>query len=219
MTSTRTLQKNIVQNAFVIEVSKPFVNCLKKNTEEIEKQLSQFHAAISVDTEMNQVKISPCSGSEYLKDWEANCQSVVHSYLKSLITKTFSFSDEIKDVMVPVILKIMQSQLLLHIEYDEECFTVVIVGEQIMVDKVERLEEAYDSQMIKKESVPIEDQKFWCVKLDELCTNHPKIEASLQVDENCVSILEIKDSCKAFKNDLISLHAGMASVKVRISKI
>ena len=220
--SSRTLKKNIVQNAFVIEVSKPFVNCLKKNTEEIEKQLSQFHAAISVDTEMNQVKISPCSGSEDLEDWETNCQSVVQSYLKSLITETFSFSDEIKDVMVPVILKIMQSQPLLHIEYDEESFTVVIVGEQTMVDKVkERLEEAYDSQMIKKESVPIEDQKFWsflCVKLDELCTDHPKIEASLQVDENCVSILGIKDSRKAFKNDLESLRDGMASVKVKISK-
>ena len=220
--STRTLNKKVVKKAFVIEVSTPFVNYLKKNTEEIEKQLNVLHAAISIDIEANQVKISPCSGSEDSEDWETNCQSVVHSYLNTLILKTFSFPDEIKDVMTPVILNTIQSQPLLHIEYNKESLTVVIVGEKMMVVKVkENLEEAYDSRMIKKESVPIEDQKFWtflCVKLDGLLANHPKIEATLQADENCVSIQGIKDSRIAFKEDLESLRAGMASVKVRISK-
>ena len=220
--STSTVNKKVMRNAFVIEVSKPFVNCLKKNTEEILKQLSQLHAGISVDIEAKEVTISPCSGSEDLEDWETTCQSVVDSYLKSLIVESFSFPGEIKGIMVPVILSIIQNQQSLHIEYDAESFTVIIVGEKIMVDKIkEKLEETCDSQTIKSESVPIKDQKFWtflCVKLDGLLANHPKIEATLQADENCVSIQGIKDSRIAFKEDLESLHAGMASVQVRISK-
>ena len=222
VSSTRSVSKKVTQRIFVIEVSKPLVNCLKKNTEEIEKHLSHLHAAISVDTEANQVTISPCSGSEDCEDWETNCRSVVDSYLESFVTETFSFPGKMKDVMVPVILKVIQNQQSLHIEYDDKSFTIVIVGEKIMVDKVkERLEEAYDSQMIKTESVEIKDQKFWsflCAKLDEFLTNHPKIVATLQADENCVSIQGIKDSRIAFKKDLKSLHTGMASVKVRISK-
>ena len=40
VSSTRSLNKKVTQTAFVIEVSKPLVNCLKKNTEEIKKRLS-----------------------------------------------------------------------------------------------------------------------------------------------------------------------------------
>ena len=222
VSSTRSLNEKVTQTAFVIEVSKPLVNWLKKNIEEIKKHLSHLHAAVSVDTEANQVTISPCSGSEDREDWETNCRSVVDLYLESLITESFSFPGEMKDAMVPVVFEIIQNQQLLHIDYNDESFTVIIVGEKIVVDKVkERLEEACDSQMIVKESVQIKDQKFWsflCMKLDELITNHPKIEATLQADENCISIQGIKDSRVAFKKDLESLHTGMASMKVRISK-
>ena len=222
VSSTRSLNEKVTQTAFVIKVSKLLLNCLKKNIEEIEKRLSHLHAAISVDTEANQVTISPCSGSEDREDWEINCQSVVDSYLESLITESFSFPGEMKDAMIPVVLEIIQNQQSLLIDYIDESFTVIIVGEKIVVDKVkERLEGACDSQMIKKESVQIKDQKFWsflCMKLDEFITNHPKIEATLQTDENCLSIQGIKDSCVTFKKDLESLHTSMVSVKVRNSK-
>ena len=215
-------KKAVVQSSFVIKVSKPFINCLIKNQGVVEKQLSQLHAAISTDTEMEQVIINPCLGSEDLKDWEENCQLIVESYLQSVVTKTFSFPSEIKDVMVPIILGIIQSHSSLYIEYDADSLTVVITGEKIKVDKVEeKLEEVLDSYMIKKESMVIDDQKFLSflrVKLDALIAKHPNIEATLLTNDNCLSIQGIKDSRIAFKNDLESLHASMIAVTVRISK-
>ena len=222
--STKVIDKKMLQDAFTIDISsKQFVSCLKKTTEEINKQLSHLHATISVDTNLSQLTISPCSGSERLEDWKANCQSIIHSYLANLIVTTFSFSSEMKVIMVPVILNIIQSQPLLHIEYDEENFTVIIVGEKGMADKAkERLEEAYDSQMIKKDCVPIQDQKFLSflrIKFDGLLANHPRIEgATLNPDENCVYIMGTKADRIAFKAELESLCTSMASVKVRISK-
>ena len=215
-------KKAAVQNAFVIKIFKPFINCLKKNQEEVEKQLSHLHATVSTDTELEQVTITPCSGSEDLKDWEEDCRSMINSYLQGLVTETVSFPSEMKNIMLPVILGIIQSHSSLHIEYDADSLTVVAVGEKMMVDKVRgKLEEALDAHMIKKESLSFEDEKFLSflrVKLDGLCTNHPKIEATLQADESCLSIQGIKDSRIAFRKDFESLHAGMASVTVRISK-
>ena len=215
-------KKVVMRNAFDIKVSKPFVNCLKKNQEKVEKQLNEMHAAVSTDTKTEQVTISPCSSSEDMKDWEENCRAIINSYLASLVTETVSFPSEIKDVMVPVILGVIQSHSSLHIEYDTYSLTVVVVGEKVMVGKAKgRLEEALDSHMIKKESLPFEDQKFLSflrVKLGELLTNHPKIKATLQADEGCVSIEGIKDRRIAFKKDLVSLRTGMHSVAVRTSK-
>ena len=215
-------KKLVMQTAFDIEVSKPFVNCLKKNQEKVEKQLKQLHAAVSTDTETEQVTISPCSGSEDMKDWEENCRAIINSYLKSFVTETVSFPSEIKDIMVPVILGIIQSHSSLHIEYDVDSLTVVVVGEKMMVDKVKgKLEGTLDSHMIKKESLSFEDQKFLSflrIKLDGLLTKHPKIEATLQADEGCMSIQGIKDGRIAFKKDLESLRTGMHSTAVRISK-
>ena len=224
--STKVIDKKMLQDAFTIDISsKQFVSCLKKTTEEINKQLSHLHATISVDTNLSQLTISPCSGSERLEDWKANCQSIIHSYLANLIVTTFSFSSEMKVIMVPVILNIIQSQPLLHIEYDEENFTVIIVGEKGMADKAkERLEEAYDSQMIKKESMldsGAEDfGHFYVLKLHKLLANHPRIEgAILDSNKNCICIMGTKaDSRIAFKAELESLRTSMASVKVKISK-
>ena len=215
-------KKVVSQNAFVIDVPKPLVNCLKKTQEEVEKQLSQLHAAIAIDTELEHVTINPSSGSEGLEDWETNCQSVLNSCLNSFVTETVSIPSEIKDVMLPIINSILQKQTSVHYEFDAKSLKVVIVGEKVMVDKVkERVEEACDSQMVKKESLPIEDYKFLSflrVKLNELLTNHPKINATLETDENCVTILGIKDSRIAFKKDFESLHTEMVPVTVRISK-
>ena len=216
------VDKKIMQNAFTMEVSKQLVSCLKKNTEEINKQLNHLHATISVDTNLSQLTISPCPGCEDLEDWKTKCQSIIHSHLASLIVTTFSFPSELENTIVPVILSIIQSQPLLHIEYDEENLAVVIVGEIGMVNKAkERLEEAYDSQMIKKESVPIHDQKFLsflCIKFDELLANHPKIEATLSSDENCVYVMGTKVDRITFKAELESLCTSMASVIVKVSK-
>jgi len=214
-------KKAVLQNVFFIEISKPLVICLKKNQEKIEKELSQLHATISVDTEAEQVTISPCIGSEGMEDWKANCQSVVDLYLKSLITETVSFPIEIKNVMLPVVLDIVQNQPLLHTEYDSES-SVVITGEKVKVDQVkERLEEVYESQMIKKESVPIENDMFFSflqVKLDGLLTNHPEVKATVQAYEKSVSISGTNANRIAFKEDLDSLKYNMFRVKARISK-
>ena len=221
-TTTTPNKKVVMQNAFDVKVSKPFINCLKKNQEKVEKQLNHLHATVSTDTETEQVTISPCIGSEDLKDWEENCRSVINSYLQSLVTETVPFPSEIKDVMVPVILVIIQNYSSLHIEYDGSSLKVVVVGENIMVAKVKgKLEEALDSHMMKKESLRFEDQKFLSflhVKLDGLLANHPKIEATLQADDGCVSIQGTKDSRIAFKKDLESLRTSMIPVTVRISK-
>ena len=76
--------------------------------------------------------------------------------MQSVVTETFTFPSEIKDVMVPIILGIIQSHSSLHIEYDADSLTVVITGEKTMVDKVkEKPEEVLDSHMIKKESACI----------------------------------------------------------------
>ena len=215
-------KKVVLQNTFVINVPKPLVNCLKKMQEEVEKQLSQLHAAIAIDTELEQVTINPSSGSEDLEDWETNCRSVLDSCLNSFVTETVSIPSEIKDVMLPIINSILQKQTSVHCEFDAKSLKVVIVGEKVMVDKVkERVEEACDSQMVKKESVLIEDYKFLSflhVKLHELLTNHPKIKATLEADKSCISIMGIKDNRIAFKKDLESLRASMVSVIVRISK-
>ena len=215
-------KKAVVQSAFVIKVSKPFINCLTKNQGVVEKQLSQLHAAISTDTEMEQVTINPCLGSEDSKDWEENCRSVIKSFLRSVVTKTFSFPSKIKDIMVPIILGIIQSHSSLHIECDADSLTVVITGEKIKVNEVkEKLEEVLDSHIIKKESMVIEDPKFLSflhVKLDVLIAKHPNIEATLLTNDNCLSMQGIKDSRIAFKNDLESLCATMIAVTVRISK-
>ena len=82
LSSTIPSKKVIVQSAFIIEVSKPFAICLKKNQEKLEKQLGKIHALILIDTEVEQVTITPCSGSEELKDWQASCQTVIDSFLK-----------------------------------------------------------------------------------------------------------------------------------------
>ena len=221
--ATEDLSKTaVLQNVFVINVSKPHVVCLKKNQARIEDQLSQFHAAISVDAEAEKVKISPCSGSEGLENWEVNCQSVIDSYIKSLITETVCFPNEIKDVMLPIILSIIQNQPLLHITYDSESLKVIIVGEKLMVYQAKgRFEEVCDSQMIKRELVPIEDSKFLSflhVKFDGLLSNHPNITATLQADEKSVSVLGTKSSRNTFKEDLESLHTTMVSITVKISK-
>ena len=214
--------KAVFNNAFIIQVSEPFINCLKKNQEEVEKHLSQLHAAILIDTGAEQVSISPCSGSEDLEDWEANCRSAVNGYLKSFVTETVSFPSNIKDIMFPIVFNIMQNHSSLYINRDFMNSTVTVAGKRVLVDKVkETLEAACDSQMVKKESVFIDDHKFLSflsVKLDVLRANHPKIEVTLQADENYVSIKGIKDSRSAFKNDLESLRASMVSVTVRISK-
>ena len=220
--SIKGVGKKLMQNAFTMDVSKQFVGCLKKNTEEINNQLNHLHATISVDTNLNQLTISPCSGCEDLEDWKTNCQSIIQSHLASLIVTNFSFPDEIKSTMDPVILNIIQSQPLLHIEYDEGNLVVVIIGETGMVDKAkESLEEAYESQMIKKESLPIQDQKFFsflCIKLDGLIANHPRIDATLSSDENCVYVMGTKADRVAFKAELQSLHTSMVSITVRVSK-
>ena len=220
--STRTPDKKVMQNAFVIKVYKPFVNCLKKKQEEIGKQLSQLHATILVDTEEEQVTVSPSPGSEDLKDWQTNCQSIFDSHLKSFITETMCFPSEIKHIMLPIIISVIQSQPSLHIDCDPENLKVVIAGEKVLVEKVkERLEEAHESQMNKKESLFIEDFKFLAffrIKLDQLLTNHPHIEATLHADENCVSIVGVKANRNAFKEDLESLRTGMVPIKVKISK-
>ena len=215
-------RKKNLQNAFVIQVSKPFINCLKKNQEEVGKHLSQLHAEILIDTDAEQVTVSPCLGSEDLGDWETNCRSAVNGYLKSFVKETISFPSKIKDIMFPIIFDITQNYSSLYIDYDSGNSTVTIAGKRVEVDKEKkRFDEACDSQMIKKESVFIEDHKFLSflrLKLDGLLKNHPTIKATLQADENHVSIQGIKDSRIAFSKDLESLRAGMVSVTVRISK-
>ena len=214
--STKALNTKIVRNAFTMDVSKQFVNCLKKNIEEINEQLSHLHAAISVDINLSQLTIIPSSCIEDLKDWKMNCQSVIRLYLASLLVATFSFPSEIKDTMVPVICNIIQNHPLLHIKYDAESSIVVVIGERGRVDKVKKkLEDAYDSQMIKKESMLIQEQRFWsflCVKLHKLLANHPRIEAILDSNKNCICIMGTKYSRIAFKAELESLRTSMASV-------
>ena len=220
--SNNTPDKNVMQNAFVVKVYKPFVNCLKKKQEEIGKQLNQLHAAILVDTEEEQVTVSPCPDSEYLKDWQKNCQSIIDSLLESFITETMCFPIEIKHFMLPIIISVIQSQPSLYIDCDTENLKVVITGEKLVVEKVKgRLEEAHESQINKKESLFIEDFKFLAffrIKLDQLLTKHPHIEATLHADENFVSIVGIEANRNAFKEDLESLRAEMISIKVKISK-
>ena len=221
--SKSTPDQKVMQNAFVIQVYKPFVDCLKKKQEEIGKQLNQLHAAILVDTEEEQVTVSPCPGSEYLEDWQTNCQSIIDSLLESFITETVCFPSEIKHFILPIIISVIQSQPSLLIDCDTENSKVVITGEKLVVEKVkERLEEeVHESQMNKRESLFIEDLKFLAffrIKLDQLLTKHPYIEATLHIDENFVSIVGVKANRNAFKEDLESLRAGMVSVKVKISK-
>ena len=124
--------------------------------------------------------------------------------------------------MLPIIINIIQNQPTLHIDCDPENLKVVIFGEKVTVNQVrEMLNEAQDSQLNIKESVVIKDNKFLAflhVKLDGLLIGHPDVEATLQDNENSVSIVGIKADRNAFKESLESLHAEMILVKVRISK-
>jgi len=148
------------QSGFVMDISKPFVNCIKKNQGRFEEMLTPLFAAVFVDTEMDQIKINPCPGCENLEDWKTRCQSIVGSYLKFFVSETISFPTDIKTVMYPTIINCIQNHPLVDIRFDEENLTVVISGEKPMVYEIkDKLKEVCELEMSKKEA-SVEDSKF-----------------------------------------------------------
>ena len=139
------------QSGFIMDVSKPFVNCIKKNQGKLEETLAPLFATISVDTEMDQIKVNPCPGCEHVEDWKTKCQSMVGSYLKFLVSETVSFPTDIKTVMYPTIINCLQNHPLVDIKFDEENLTVVISGEKPMVYEIkDELKDACELETSKK---------------------------------------------------------------------
>jgi len=148
------------QSGFVMDVSKPFVNCIKKNQGRLEEMLALLFAAVFVDTEMDQVKINPCPGCESLEDWKTRCQSIISSYLNLFISETVSFPTDIKTVMYPTIINCIQNHPLVDVKFDEENLTVIISGEKPMVYAIkDELNEACKLETSKKEA-SVEVNKF-----------------------------------------------------------
>ena len=207
--------------AFVVEVSKQFVTCLKKSQDKLNEILASSCAAISVDSEMMQVHINPCRGCEHMEDWESRCQSVVESYLGDLVTETASFPSEAKSAVLPFIISCMQNYSLLDITFDQDSCVVSMNGEKQMVSTMKhRIEEICESEMPKTEPVPVEDRKFLAflnLKVKELLETHPDIKATVDPGNCIVSIVGTKSKREAFKRDLDLLKESMICITVGIS--
>jgi len=207
-------------SAFVVEIGKPFVNCLKKSQDKLNEKLASSFATISVDTEMEQVYIIPCPGCELLEDWKPRCQSIVERYLGDFATDTVSFPGEIKGAVVPVIINCMQNYSLLDITFDQENCTVSMSGEKQMVEIMKcRIEEICDSEIPKTEPVSVNTKflAFLNLKVDELLENHPEIKASIDPQKCTVSIVGTKSKRDAFKKGLDLLKESMICITVGIS--
>ena len=122
------------QEFFTLKVSKPLINCVKKNQKRIQEMLTPLCADISIDMELEQLTVNPCPGCESLEGWKTTCQSAIESYMTSLVSETVSFSSELKTAVLSLIANCTESHLQADIKFDEENLSVVISGEKPMVD-------------------------------------------------------------------------------------
>ncbi|XP_065920901.1 uncharacterized protein [Dysidea avara] len=119
------------QEFFTMKVSKPLINCVKKNQKRIQEMLTPLCADISIDMELEQLTVNHCPG---LEGWKATCQSAIESYMTSLVSETVSFSSELKTAVLSLIVNCTESHPQADIKFDEENLSVVISGEKLMVD-------------------------------------------------------------------------------------
>jgi len=213
--------KPFSHDAFVVVITKPFINCLRNDIKKLEKMLTPLCATISIDIEKEQVTINPCPGCERMTDWKTNCQSVIESYRQSLVTETVTFPGEIKSIMLSFIISCIRDYPMVDISVDEDILKVSASGEQQRVNEVKcKIEDVCDSEMTKKESVPINDAKFLAflsLKFDELLKNNLEISATVDHDDCCISIAGTRAAREAFRKDLDKFKHKMVCVTVRIS--
>ena len=123
------------QEFFSKKVSKPLLSYAKKNQEKLHKVLAPLCADVSINMKLEQIEINSCPDSESLEDWKVNCQLLIDSYFKDLVSETVSFSREHKTAVHSLIVSyIDHSQT--DIKFDEENLSVVISGEKPTVDEL-----------------------------------------------------------------------------------
>jgi len=213
--------KPVSHDTLVLTITKPFINCFRNDMKRLEKMLTPLCATISTDVEKEQVIVNPCAGCERMTDWKTKCQSVIESYQESLVTETVTFPGEIKNVMLSFIISYIQDYTLVDISVDEDNLMVSVSGEQQRVNEVKcKIEDVCDSEMPKKESVPIDDAKFLAflnLKINELLKNNPEISATVDHDDHSISITGTRAARETCRKDLDGFKQKMACVKARIS--
>lgn len=208
-------------SAFVVKVSKPLVNCLKKSQDDLTEIFKSSFATVSIDTEMEQVHIIPSPGCESLKDWKSKCQSSIDLYLGDLVTESSSFPSEVKSSVLPFIISSMQTYPMLDIAFDQENCIVTMSGVKQKVSLMKgRIEEICDAEMSKTEPVSIEDAKFLAflnLKINELLENHTEIKAKVDPSNCVVTIIGTKSKREAFKKELDLFKEKIIPITVGIS--
>ena len=217
-TDTKKLPQNIT---FSIEVPRHYISCLENQQQQLEVQLKVHHAVMHVDREKSEIVIIPCQGNEKIKDWQSHCKIAVELYLESLNTETLIIPSDKKDLMSPLIDTTIQTEKSLNIEYVEDRSLLIISGEQKEVSRVKKhLEDACKS--IVKETITVDDQKhflFINVKIEELLSSHSAVKATINPDNQTVTVLGFKDKCDKFIDDLTKLKRNLQSVQVSVTSM
>ena len=201
------------QEAFVIKVLKPHIILIKKNNEKLEKMLSSVCAAVTIDTEMDLLKINSCPGYESLEDWKIKCQSIVNTYLESIVTETVTFSSDFTNTMLSFMTSCKHSYPLVELEFDQKMLAVIISGEKLMVNEIKaKLEKERDSKIAEREPLTVKNKflTFLKSKINALRQqNLPEVNV-----KSTWSFVEEKAVQEANKENFAN---DISSIKVEVS--
>jgi len=208
--ATSVSASTIKQEAFVIKVLKPRIILVKKNYEKLEKMLSSVCAAVTIDTEMDQIKINSCPGYDSLEDWKIRCQSIVGAYLENIVTETITFPGDLTNAMLSFVTSCKHSYPLVELELDQKMSAVAITGDKIMVNEIKaKLKKERDSKITEREPLTVKNKflTFFKSKINVLRQQKLPVTSTISFAEGKAVREETKEN---FANTV-------SSTKVKVS--
>ena len=208
--ATSVPASTVKQDELAIKVLKPRVIFIKKNYEKLEKMLSSVCAAVSVDTEMEQVKINPSPGCESIEDWKSKCQSIINVYLESIVTETVTFPGDLVNAMRSSVTSYKHSYPLVELELNGKMLAVIISGEKLMVNEIKaKLEKERESKITEREPLTVKNKfvTFFKSKINALRQQNQPVKST-------VSFTKEKAVQEANKEKLAN---ATSCIKVKVS--
>ena len=181
-----SLPKN---KSFSIPVIQHHIVFLLRYQQELGSQLNDLHATLCIDEEKREVQVIPCQRNEGIEDWQSRCQEIVDRFIKRFKDEKFVVPLKKKALMRPVIDGMIQSRLLVHMDYMEDRLTVYITGEATEVNKVKKkLEGICESLSNEEFNIPVGKKDLMHPVIDETIQNEQLVHIEYMKDKSIVFI-------------------------------